>query len=233
MQSERLDSNGEALLPLSPVKPGIPRGIEMVVAFAGLLIFLPLLALAAIGIYLTSPGPILFRQQRVGLKGRHFTIYKFRTMRISSLGLQITAGNDDRITPIGHFLRKTKVDELPELWNILKGDMSFVGPRPEVPRYVEMDDKLWQSVLEARPGLTSPVTMKLRNEEDLLAEVKEDPDRFSRTVLQPYKLHGYAAYLQQRTCWGDIKILAQTFFIVLFPQQRRCQPNRICVLIFC
>ena len=152
MQSERLDSNGEALLPLSPVKPGIPRGIEMVVAFAGLLIFLPLLALAAIGIYLTSPGPIFFCQQRVGLKGRHFTIYKFRTMRISSLGLQITAGNDDRITPIGHFLRKTKVDELPELWNILKGDMSFVGPRPEVPRYVEMDDKLWQSVLEARPG---------------------------------------------------------------------------------
>ena len=134
--------------------PGLPRAIEIVLASAGLVVFAPLLMLAALMIAISSPGPILFRQTRVGRYGRLFKLYKLRTMRVSSGGSQITSGADDRITPIGRLLRFTKIDELPELWNVVKGEMSLVGPRPEVPAFVCLENELWQRVLQTRPGIT-------------------------------------------------------------------------------
>jgi lipopolysaccharide/colanic/teichoic acid biosynthesis glycosyltransferase len=108
-----------------------------------------------------------------------------------------------------------KLDELPELINVLRGDMSFVGPRPEVPQYVELSDRLWQRVLQVRPGLTDPVTLRLRNEEKLLAEVEDDPETFYLRVLQPYKLVGYLEYATRRTSWDDFRVLAQTAVAVV------------------
>ena len=148
---------------------GIPRPVEAVAALAGLIIAAPVLALAALGIAFTSRGRIIFRQSRVGQDGRIFVLYKFRTMRIGQVGIQVTAGDDSRVTYVGRLLRKTKMDELPELWNVLKGDMSLVGPRPEVPRYVDLNNSKWQRVLKVRPGITDPLTLRLRNEEELLA----------------------------------------------------------------
>jgi lipopolysaccharide/colanic/teichoic acid biosynthesis glycosyltransferase len=115
-------------------------------------------------------------------------------------------------------LRKTKVDELPELWNVLKGDLSLVGPRPEVPRYVDMENPLWKRVLQARPGITDPVTLKLRNEEVFLAQVEGDREEYYLKVLQPYKLQGYLEYLSKRSSWTDVNILFQTAVAVIFPR---------------
>jgi lipopolysaccharide/colanic/teichoic acid biosynthesis glycosyltransferase len=139
-------------------------------------------------------------------------------MRVSSDGSQVTAANDSRITWIGRILRKTKIDELPELWNVLKGDLSLVGPRPEVPRYVDLENPLWQRVLQARPGLTDPVTLKLRNEELLLAQVEGDREDYYLKVLQPYKLRGYLDYLSKRSSWSDVRILLQTFVAIVLPR---------------
>src|SRR6266545_6648202 len=168
---------------------------------------LPRQAEAAIVIAVTSRGPVIFRQKRMGRKGRPFTMYKLRTMRVANSGPQVTAGDDVRITPVGKFLRKTKMDELPELWNVLKGDMSLVGPRPEVPRYVDLTNSKWQRVLKVRPGITDPLTLRLRNEEELLAKVKGDRERFYLATLQPFKLRGYLEYLQRRSWQNDMRIL--------------------------
>jgi lipopolysaccharide/colanic/teichoic acid biosynthesis glycosyltransferase len=132
-------------------------------------------------------------------------------------GAEVTAGDDARVTRVGRILRKAKIDEIPELWNILSGDMSFVGPRPEVPRYVDPADPRWAAVLRARPGLTDPVTLRLRNEEALLAGVPGDPETFYRTCLQPYKLRGYAAYLDSRSWRTDLRVLVETIRAVLRP----------------
>jgi lipopolysaccharide/colanic/teichoic acid biosynthesis glycosyltransferase len=138
---------------------------------------------------------------------------------MANSGPQVTAGDDIRITPVGKFLRKTKLDELPELWNILKGDMSLIGPRPEVPRYVDLDDPMWRLVLEARPGITDPMTLRLRNEEALLVEVEGDRERFYLETLQPFKLEGYLDYLQTRSWRSDLKVLWQTIVAVVFPNK--------------
>lgn len=198
-------------------RPGLPRGLEILLAAGGLLVLLPLLAVAGLAVKLSSPGPIFFRQQRVGRHGKPFTLLKFRSMRQAGGGLAITAAGDQRITTVGRWLRKSKVDELPELWNVLVGEMSFVGPRPEVPRYVDLDDTLWLRVLAARPGLTDPVTLELRNEETLLAEVDGDTDQFYRQVLLPYKLIGNARYLARRTAISDLRLILATVGGVLRP----------------
>ncbi len=153
------------------------------------------------------PGPALFRQQRLGRGGAPFTLFKLRTMRQAAAGAAgsyVTAGGDPRITPLGRFLRRSKLDELPQLWNIVRGDLSFVGPRPEVPAWIELGDPRWQRVLAARPGLTDPVTLRLRNEEALLAAVPGDREDFYRDHLQPWKLAGYADYLARRSAAGDL-----------------------------
>ncbi len=198
--------------------PGLPRYFEASIALLVITVTAPASLLAAFLIWLSSPGPIFFRQERVGQRGRVFNLIKLRTMRVSSDGLQVTAANDSRITPIGRILRRTKIDELPELWNVLKGDLSLVGPRPEVPRYVDLENPLWKKVLEARPGITDPVTLKLRNEEVLLAQVKDEPEDYYLKVLQPYKLLGYLDYLSKRSSWIDLKILFETFVAVVFPR---------------
>src|SRR5499426_1964247 len=199
------------------IKSGLPRRAEAVIALVGLVMVAPLIAFAAILIVVTSHGPVIFRQKRMGRKGRPFTMYKLRTMRIANSGPQVTAGDDARVTSVGKFLRKTKLDELPELWNVLKGDMSLIGPRPEVPRYVDLDDPMWRLVLEARPGITDPMTLRLRNEEALLIEVEGDRERFYMEALLPFKLEGYLNYLRARSWRSDLKVLWQTMVAVAFP----------------
>lgn len=198
---------------------GLPRPVEVVAALIGLMITGPIMAIAAIATALQSHGPILFRQERVGLGGRPFTLYKFRTMVWRNSGPQVTASNDQRITTLGAFLRKTKLDELPELWNVLRGDMSFVGPRPEVPCYVNRDDQMWQQVLRVKPGVTHPVTVRLRNEEMLISAARYDSERFYLEVLLPYKLQGYLAYQRTRTWQSDVKVIALTLIAVLCPSK--------------
>ena len=199
------------------IKNGLPRQAEAAIALVGLVMAAPLIALTAIAIALTSRGPVIFRQKRMGRKGRPFTMYKLRTMLPESAGPQVTAGDDVRVTPVGKFLRKAKLDELPELWNILKGDMSLIGPRPEVPRYVDLGDPMWRLVLEARPGIADPMTLRLRNEEALLVEVEGDRERFYLETLLPFKLEGYLDYLQARSWRSDLKVLWQTIVAVAFP----------------
>jgi len=189
---------------------GIPRWADVVVALLGLILFSPLLAVIAIAIVVNSRGAVLFSHQRVGKGGRPFTLYKFRTMRASSSGPQVTSRGDQRVTKVGKFLRKTKLDELPQLWNVLKGDMSLVGPRPEVPRYVNLEDIRWQRVLMAKPGITDPVTVGLRNEEDLLGAQEGNLEDFYLTTLQPDKLKGYLEYLETRNWRRDITICLRT-----------------------
>ncbi len=196
---------------------GIPRFVEVVLSFAGLVAVSPVLVVCAVAIFLTSKGSVLFRQLRVGRHGQVFLLYKFRTMVIKSRGSLITADNDQRVTPVGRILRKTKLDELPELFNVLIGDMSFVGPRPEVSEFVDMSNPLWRRVLNARPGITDPVTLRLRNEEEFLAKV-EDKETFYRDVIQPFKLHGSIEYLEKKSFSGDVQIIAKTLKVIAFPK---------------
>jgi lipopolysaccharide/colanic/teichoic acid biosynthesis glycosyltransferase len=193
------------------------RGGVCALAFGGLVILSPLLVVCAALVRFSSPGSIFFRKKRVGRGGRIFTLYKFRTMVESKRGLLITAENDNRITPFGRILRKTKIDELPELYNILLGDMSFVGPRPEVVEMVDFNNPQWKKVLSVRPGITDPVTLEFRNEEFLLANV-EDKSKFYREVIQPYKIDGYLRYLKTKSLKRDLMIVAETFKVVLLPK---------------
>jgi lipopolysaccharide/colanic/teichoic acid biosynthesis glycosyltransferase len=201
-----------------PFRAGIPRPVETALALAGLLLCSPLLGLTAVVLRVTSPGPILFRQRRVGRGGVEFTLFKFRTMRVHGTGHGVTADGDPRITRLGRWLRRAKLDELPELWNVARGEMSLVGPRPEVPRYVDMTNPLWLRVLEARPGITDPVTLRLRNEEQLIAAAAAgDIERFYLETLQPYKLVAYLDYLRHRSLRADVGVLLRTLLAVVFP----------------
>lgn len=198
------------------VSDGLPRWFELPLALMFLFFISPLLVLIALVIKLTSKGSVLFQQERVGRFGKNFILYKFRTMRDSNDGPQVTVKKDKRITWIGSILRRTKVDELPELWNIVRGDMSIVGARPEVPKYVSLDDALWCEVLQSRPGITDPVTLRLRNEEEMLASAK-DPVKFYLEVLQPEKLKGYLSYLRTRTWKSDLLVIKDTLVAIVFP----------------
>ena len=200
------------------ISGGMPRAIEITMALIGSVLAAPIIFLAAIAIALTSRGPVIFRQPRVGQKGRTFVLFKLRTMNVRSKGPLVTADGDVRVTRVGKFLRKTKLDELPELWNILRGDMSLVGPRPERPECVDQESQMWQLVLEVKPGITDPTTLRLRNEETLLANVKGDPDQFYLKTLQPFKLSGYLDYLRGRSWWTDVKILCKTLLVIAFPR---------------
>jgi lipopolysaccharide/colanic/teichoic acid biosynthesis glycosyltransferase len=201
----------------APLPSGLPRPIEVVLAGAGFAASLPILAVAALLVRVTSRGPAFFRQPRVGRRGEVFTLYKLRTMRISPAGPRVTARGDRRVTPVGRILRKSKLDELPQLWNVLRGDMSLVGPRPEVPDYVDLGNPLWARVLRARPGITDPVTLRLRDEEALLEAVSGDRERFYREELLPAKLREYASYLERRTPGRDVGVLFRTVWKVLVP----------------
>lgn len=202
------------------VQNGIPRWAEAMIAFLGLIATAPVIAFFALAIALSFSGPIFFRQKRVGQHGLLFDLYKLCTMRPSDDGPQITSSRDERITRLGRFLRRTKLDELPTLWNVLRGEMALVGPRPEVPRFVKLEDPVWQAVLAVRPGLTDPVTLQLRNEEELLAGVTTDTESYYVNELQPSKLNGYVAYLEERTWRSDLKVLGQTIVEIVIGSRR-------------
>jgi lipopolysaccharide/colanic/teichoic acid biosynthesis glycosyltransferase len=182
-----------------------------------LIVTSPLLGLGAIAVLVSSPGPAWFRQERVGRGGRPFTLYKLRSMRLASGGPAVTRHGDARVTTVGRWLRRSKLDELPQLWNVVRGDMSLVGPRPEVPRFVDLADPMWARVLETRPGITDPLTLKLRDEEQLMPEGETDPERFYVETLQPLKLRGYVEYLERRSWWSDIEVLFATLASVVRP----------------
>ena len=205
-------------------RQGLPRTIEIGLAVLGLAAAAPVLAFFAILIRLNSRGPVLFRQQRVGQKGEMFVLLKLRTMTVSKTGPLITAADDQRVTSLGKVLRRYKIDELPELWNVLRGDMSFVGPRPEVPEFVDLDDAAWQDILDHRPGITDPVTLRLRNEEQLLAQVV-DKERYYREVVQPYKKRGYVNFVKHKSWKTDIRIIGRTLKAIALPQTVK-QPTR-------
>ena len=196
---------------------GISRTAEIALSLAGLLLLAPLFVVLAVVIKATSKGAVLFRQQRIGRRGVEFTLYKFRSMRCDAGGLKLTATGDERLTRAGKFLRRYKLDELPQLWNVLRGEMSLVGPRPEVAEYVDLKNPLWQEILAARPGITDPVALRLRNEEQLLASV-EDREAFYTEVLQPFKLRGWAEYARHKTSKKDWQILLRTFQVIILPE---------------
>lgn len=202
---------------LEKAPSGLPRSVECVVALLGLLMASPFLLLAMLLIRLGGGGPAIFRQQRVGKGGRLFTLLKLRTMKnVTGSRLEITAGDDARITRIGKVLRKSKLDEFPELWNVLMGHMSVVGPRPEVPRYVDLEQDGWKSVLRVRPGITDPVTLRLIDEQSILSRVKGgERDRFYLEALLPWKLSQYAAFLERRTWKDDCVVIWQTVMTTL------------------
>lgn len=192
------------------------RAFDIVVSALLLMATAPILLVAAIAVRRSSPGPVIFRQVRVGQHGCPFKILKFRTMRpVTEPGREITVGQDNRITPIGAVLRKWKIDELPQLVNVLRGDMSLVGPRPDVPSYVaRYPDELRRRVLSVRPGITDPASIKYRNENELLAG-QPDPERFYLDVIMPDKLALGAAYAMRPTLAGDIRIILATLCTVV------------------
>lgn len=178
----------------------------------GLIFLFPVLLVIALLIRIKmSGGPIIFKQQRVGQYGRLFTMYKFRSMMVNHSGSSISIQGQSRITPLGAKLRKYKLDELPELWNVLIGDMSFVGPRPDVPGYADKLEGENRRVLLLKPGITGPASLKYRNEEELLAQ-QEDPQKYNDEVLFPDKVRINIEYLDHWFFWNDIKIIIYTIF---------------------
>ena len=183
------------------------------ISLFGLIIILPVLIILALLVKVTSKGPIFYRQERVGLEGGIFKLLKFRTMVIDAdkIGSCVTVKNDPRITPVGSFLRNFKLDELPQLMNVLKGDMSFVGPRPDVPGFADKlagEDRI---ILSVRPGITGPATLKYRNEEELLAQ-QADPDKFNAEVIYRDKIKLNREYVANRSFWKDLGYILETVF---------------------
>jgi len=186
------------------------RLLDLLVTLLLLPVALPLMAAIALWVRLDSPGPALFRQQRVGRGGRLFRIHKFRTMQQAEGGPQITARGDARITRAGRWLRAAKLDELPQLIDVLRGDMSLVGPRPEVPRYMALyPEDARRLILSVRPGITDRAAIEFRDEERLLAE-SPDPERTYVERIMPIKQRHYLAYVARHSVAGDLRILFDT-----------------------
>ena len=178
----------------------------------GLLVLWPVLIIIALLIKVRMPGgPVIFKQQRVGRNGELFTMYKFRSMTVSHSGSSVSVAGESRITPLGSILRKYKLDELPELWNVLKGDMSFVGPRPDVPGYADRLQGENRLILKLRPGITGPASLKCANEEEILAQVS-NPVKYNDEVIFPDKVRINLNYYHNHTFWGDIRLIFQTIF---------------------
>ena len=185
------------------------RFFDIIASLAGMLLLWPLFLVIALLIKLKMPGPVFFNQVRAGRFGKPFTIHKFRTMTVGHEENTISVKGENRITPLGAVLRKYKFDELPELWNVLKGDMSFVGPRPDMPEYFERLKGEEKKILELRPGITGPASLKYANEEELLADV-EDPVKYNDEVIWPDKVRINLDYYYNRSFYSDIKLIFQT-----------------------
>ena len=186
------------------------RLLDISLSLLGLILLSPVLALAALVVKCSSPGPIFYRARRVGKDGRLFDVYKFRTMVVDAAarGPRVTGNGDTRVTSAGRFLRRSKVDEMPQLFNVLKGNMSLVGPRPEDPRYVKSYSQDQLQVLRVKPGLTSPATVLHRHEEQMLTG--PDWETRYRNEILPAKVQIELNYLSRRTLSRDLLILAQT-----------------------
>lgn len=188
------------------------RLFDIAASLTCLLVLSPLLLAIAIAVKIDSPGPALYVQERVGRKGKLFRLLKFRTMRVGAdkAGPLVTKEGDSRITRVGHWLRNSKLDELPQLFNVLRGDMSLVGPRPEVPRYVEVwPDDARSEILAVRPGITDPASVEYFDEAALLRNCADVEQAYLTTIL-PRKLEIYRQYVRDRSFVGDIAILMQT-----------------------
>ena len=198
----------------------LKRSVDLVASLSGLVLLSPLLGLLALLTLVLTGPPIFFTQERVGLNGRFFRILKFRTMRDVTGGILITGRDDARISMWGSVLRSTKLDELPQLINVVRGEMSIVGPRPEVPRYVEAYTQEERRVLNVRPGLTDPATIAFREEEDLLAG--NDPsmrERYYVEEILPKKLALNLEYLERASLVYDLGLIARTVRIILVPER--------------
>ena len=193
----------------------LKRVFDIVSSFCGIVILFPLIIIVSILIKITSKGPVLFKQVRVTKNGKLFKIYKFRTMKENSEGnKQITVGKDNRITGIGHILRKTKLDELPQLFNVLKGEMSLVGPRPEVPKYVDLYTDEQREILKVPAGITDYASIYFSNESELLGEA-ENPEEFYIKKIIPYKIELNKKYINEIGIMTDIKIIILTILKIL------------------
>ncbi|CAH0264454.1 UDP-glucose:undecaprenyl-phosphate glucose-1-phosphate transferase [Massilia sp. Bi118] len=194
----------------------IKRSFDLLAAGAGLLVLAPLLLAVALWVKLDSKGPVLFRQVRIGRHGVPFDIYKFRTMADRpDGGRQLTVGQDPRVTRAGRFLRHYKLDELPQLLNVLEGSMSLVGPRPEVPRYVECyPPAVRKAVLSVRPGVTDLAAILYRDESAILGQA-QDPERAYVDTILPVKLEYYQRYVRERSFWLDLRIIFRTLAAIL------------------
>ena len=205
----------EASLKKKRASLALKRAMDIVLSAGGIAVLSPVLLLIALAIVIDSRGGVFYRQVRVGRNGREFRIFKFRTMvsDADKRGLLITVGADSRITRVGKILRKTKLDELAQLFNVLKGDMSFVGPRPEVPRYVAMYTPAQRNVLLVRPGITDYASVAYRDENDLLAGA-DDPERVYIEEIMPAKLELNRQYLSQIGVLTDLKLIFSTVIAV-------------------
>ncbi len=196
------------------IDSALRRIIDIAGAMFGIWLTGPVMAAAALWVKIDSPGPIFYRQQRVGRGGKIFRIFKFRTMvtNADKIGTLITVGGrDPRITVAGYWLRKFKIDELPQFINVLFGEMSFVGPRPEVQKYVDLYTPEQRKILEARPGVTDIASIAYRNENEIL-EKKSDPEGYYRSVIMQRKLKLNQIYLAQRSVFSDLAIIFRTIF---------------------
>jgi lipopolysaccharide/colanic/teichoic acid biosynthesis glycosyltransferase len=189
------------------------RLFDFVMSLVGLVILFPVLALVALAVAIDSGWPVFFVQKRVGRGGHLFPMYKFRSMTVvkEAASGSFDAGDSSRVTRVGRWLRKSKMDELPQLWNVLKGDMSLVGPRPEVKKWVEVYPERWQVVHTVRPGITDNASIEFRSEEELLA-ASDAPETTYKEVVLPQKLSLYEAYVLQNSFWGDIRIILKTLW---------------------
>lgn len=193
------------------------RIFDLFFVLIGILLLLAVMLIIAILIKRGSDGPILFKQERVGLKGKRFKVLKFRTMVVDAekKGAKITTGDDPRITQTGQWLRKYKLDELPQLFNVVFGEMSLVGPRPEVPEYVAFySDEQKKVILSVRPGITDTASIEFRNENALLTG-SNDPIKDYREKVLPIKLEYYKAYVKERSLWLDFKIIIKTIMVLI------------------
>jgi len=199
------------------------RIFDLFLATLGLIILAPLLLSIAVLVKLTSQGPVFFKQKRMGRGGKTFTLLKFRTMVHNGfkIGPLVTRGGDPRVTTIGRILRKTKMDELPQLINVLKGEMSFVGPRPEVPNYLEALGEKGKKVLTVKPGITDEATIRFRWEEDVLARVPLDEvESYYLSHILPQKVELSLKYLKRVSLSKDLSVLFRTM-LALFPKKRK------------
>lgn len=197
-------------------KIALKRFFDIVASGIGLLVLSPLFVLMALWIKCDSKGPVFYRQTRVGRHGKDFRLFKFRSMRVGSdrKGLITVGGHDPRITRSGYFIRKYKLDELPQLINVFTGDMSLVGPRPEVRKYVDLYTPEQRHVLDVRPGITDPASIRYRNENELLGAA-DDPERYYVDVIMPDKLRINLDYVANQSFGHDLRIIFQTFAAIL------------------